>query len=89
LADRKQLEAHLWERALPVISESPGRPWRCAYSRIKLDGDPADCFFVRKGRKERKESKDGFRLKRPHSATVLLLLSFASFASLADKALYQ
>jgi hypothetical protein len=46
-------------------------------------------FFVRKGRKGRKESKGDYGVKRSHSATVPFLLSFASFASFADKCFYS
>jgi hypothetical protein len=72
-----------------ISCSSPGRPGRCACSRIKLGGDSADCFFVRKGRKERKESKGDFRVKRSRSATFPSLLFFASFASFADKFSYS
>ena len=49
---------------------------------------PADCFFVRKGRKERKESElevAAQGLRGPGANRFAASLSFASFASFADK----
>jgi hypothetical protein len=72
---------------LLACSESSGRPWRCAYSRIELRAVAA-CFFVRKGRKGRKESQYVSSHEVTHGRGIPDLvapLSFAFFASIADK----